>query len=225
MKVLARIKAGGREIERGLATTSEERAAVEAQRFRVYKRRGYYRPGLQADRDAYDDKAAYFLATLPDGELGRILLGSARLILGESRPGFRFPAEQALEFELPAAVRETTPAQRVEVSRVVAEAVQGIVIGGLMIPLGIIQAISEHTRPLGVRCGMAIMKLRLLRALQGLGVRLVDIQPARVIYPKDGPVAGYLHHHPDPVVPAWWLVNEIAPSIEQAIARYRGAET
>ena len=70
---------------------------------------------------------------------------------------------------------------------------------------------------------MAIMKLRLLRALQGLGVRLVEIQPARLIYPKDGPAAGYVHHHPDPVVPVWWLVDEIAPSIEEAIARYESA--
>jgi hypothetical protein len=222
MEVLARIRAGSREIECGLATTRRERAAVLAQRFRVYQRRGYYRPGLQGDRDTHDDKAAYFLATLPDGDLGCVLLGSARLILGESRAEFRFPCEKAFEFELPAAIRDTAVSQRVEISRVVAEAVQGIVIGGLMTPLGLIQAISQHTRPLDVRCGLAAIKLRLLRALQGLGVRLHEIQPARLIYPTDGPVSGYCHHHPDPVVPVWWLTDEIAPSIEQAIARYQG---
>lgn len=220
MNVLARIRAGGREIECGLATTRRERAAVLAQRFRVYQRRGYYRPGLPADRDAHDDRALYFLAGLRDGADGCFLLGSARLILGESRPGFRFPAEQAIEFELPAAIRDTAVSQRVEVSRVVAEAVQGIVIGGLLTPLGLIQAIAGHTRPLDVRCGLAVIKLRLLRALQGLGVRLHEIQPARLIYPKDGPVSGYFHHHPDPVVPVWWLVDEIAPSIEHAISVY-----
>jgi hypothetical protein len=26
------------------------------------------------------------------------------------------------------------------------------------------------------------------------------------------------HHHPDPVVPVYWLVDEIAPSVEQAIS-------
>ncbi len=222
MNVLARIRAGGREIEYGLATTREERDAVLGQRFRVYQRHRYYRPGLQVDRDAHDDRAAYLLATLPDGDLGCVLLGSARVILGELRPGFRFVAEKAFEFELPAAILETAVTQRLEVSRLVAESVQGIVIGGLMIPLGLIQAISEHTRPLDVRCGLAVIKLRLLRALQGLGVRLHEIQPARLIYPINGPMSGYYHHHPDPVVPVYWRIDEIAPSVEQAIARYQG---
>ena len=123
MNVLARIRAGGREIECGLATTEQERTAVLAQRFRVYQRRGYFRPGLEVDRDTHDDTAAYFLAMLPDGDLGCVLLGSARLILGESRAGFRFPAEKAFEFELPAGIRETAVTQRHEVTRVVAESV------------------------------------------------------------------------------------------------------
>ena len=110
--------------------------------------------------------------------------------------------------------------QRVEISRVVAEATRGVVIGGLLTPLGLIQAMAGHTRPLDVRAGLAMIKLRLLRALQGLGVRLHEIQPARLIYPIDGPVSGYCHHHPDPVVPVWWLTDEIAPSIEQAISMY-----
>jgi len=196
---------------------------VLAQRFRVYQRHRYYRPGLQVDRDAHDDRAAYFLAALPDGDLGCVLLGSARFILGESRPGFNFVVEQAFEFELPAAIRETTVTQRFEVSRLVAESVRGVIIGGLMIPLGLIQAIAEHTRPLDVRCGLAVIKLRLLRALQGLGVCLHEIQPARLIYPSDGPMSAYYHHHPDPVVPVWWRVDEIVPSVERAIARYRGS--
>src|SRR5262245_45211150 len=172
MNVLARIKADGREIEFGIATTEGERVAVQGQRFRVYQRCGYYRSGLQADCDGYDQSAAYFLATLPEATGDRILLGSARLILGEVSPRFRFLTERAFEFELPAALQDAAPAQRFEVSRMVAEAVHGVVIGGLMIPLGIIQAISAHTRPLEVCCGPAPIKLRLLRALQGLGVCL-----------------------------------------------------
>ena len=72
-------------------------------------------------------------------------------------------------------------------------------------------------------CGLAAIKLRLLRALQGLGVCLHEIRSARLVYPADGPVSGYYHRHPDPVVPVWWRVDEIAPSVEEAIARYRGA--
>ena len=43
-----------------------------------------------------------------------------------------------------------------------------------MTPLGLIQAISEHTRPLDVPGGLAVIKLRLLRALQDLGAPARD---------------------------------------------------
>jgi len=129
----------------------------------------------------------------------------------------------AFEFELPAAIRDTAVSKRVEISRVVAEAAQGIVIGGLLTPLGLIQAMAGHTRPLDVRAGLAMIKLRLLRALRGLGVRLHEIHPARLIYPIDGPLSGYCHHDSDPVVPVYWRTDEIGPSVEQVIARYQDA--
>jgi len=69
-----------------------------------------------------------------------VLLGSARLIRGEARAGFTFPAEQAFAFELPDEVAKTAVTERVEVTRVVAEATRGIVIGGLLTPLGLIPA-------------------------------------------------------------------------------------
>ena len=118
-----------------------------------------------------------------------MLLGSARLIRGQARAGFTFPAEQAFAFELPDEVAKTAVTERVEVTRVVAEATRGVVIGGLLTPLGLIQAIAAFVDPLGYRCGLAVIKLRFLRALQGLGVRLHDIQLARLIYPADGPAA------------------------------------
>jgi hypothetical protein len=225
MKVLARIRAGGREIECGLATTRRERAAVLAQRFRVYQRKGYYRDGLRVDRDRWDRQAVYFLALLRDEENGRVLLGSARLVVGESVPGFKFPTEEAFEMELPGAIRESSIRERAEVSRVVAEATHGVVIGGLLTPLGLLQAMTEYARPQGIRCGLAGIKQRLLRALRGMGVRLHEIHPAQLIYPIDGPLSGYCHQDSDPVVPVYWLTDEIVPSIEQAIARYQGGGT
>lgn len=220
MKVLARIRVGSREIECGLATTRRERAAVLAQRFRVYQRKGYYRDGLRADRDHWDRKALYFLALLPDGEGGRVLLGSARLIVGDSVPGFRFPTEENFELELPAAIRATAACERAEVSRVVAEATRGIVIGGLLTPLGLLQAMVEYARPRGIRCGLAGIKQRLLRALQSAGVCLHEIEPAKLLAPADSPMAGYFYRHRDPVIPTYYLTDEIVPSIERAIARY-----
>ena len=161
---------------------------------------------------------------LPDAAHGALLLGSARLILGQAHTGFRFPVEEAFEFERPAAIRDTATSQQVEVTRVVAEAVQGIVIGGLLTPLGLIQADFGVRMPLGIRAGMAVIKLRFLRALQGAGVCLHEIHPARLIYPIDGMASGYYHRHPDPVVPVYWRAEEIGPSVERAIARYQGAE-
>jgi hypothetical protein len=221
MDVLARLHAGGRTIECGRATTEDERAAVLAQRFRVYQRKGYYRPGLRVDRDPWDTSAVYFLALLRDEEAGGVLVGSARLILGEPHPEFRFPVERAFDFDLPPAVAATAPEQRIEVSRVVAEATHGIVIGGLLTPLGLMHAICEYGWPRGFRSGVAVIKQRLLRALQDLGVALHAIEPAVVVYPKDGPTSGY-YYHSDPVVPVYFT-DTIGPSIERAIARYQGA--
>jgi hypothetical protein len=220
MNRLASIRAGGRDIEYGLATTRQERAAVLAQRFRVYQRRGYYRAGLRDDPDVHDNRALYFLATLPDGAGRCVLLGSARVILGESRPGFRFPTEEAFDFDLPAAVREAAVSERIEVGRVVAEAAQGIVIGGLLTPLGLLQAVYEYVRPRGARAGVAVIKRRLLRALRGVGVALHEIEPATLVYPKDGPLSEYCYHS-DPAVPVYWLSDEIGPSVQRAIARYQ----
>jgi hypothetical protein len=83
--------------------------------------------------------------------------------------------ERAFEIELPPAVAAIAPAHRIEVSRLVAEATHGIVIGGLLTPLGLIQAICQHGRPRSVRAGLAVIKLRLLRALRGVGVALYEI--------------------------------------------------
>ena len=71
-----------------------------------------------------------------------------------------------------------------------------------------------------IRAGMAVIKLRFLRALRGAGVWLHEIHPARLIHPIDGIASGYYHRHPDPVVPVYWRAEEIGPSIEHAIAMY-----
>jgi hypothetical protein len=216
MELLARVQAGSRAIACGRAITTQERAAVLAQRFRVYERRGYYRAGVTADRDVYDENAIYFLATLPDARLGDVLLGSARLIFGEPRADFKFPVDHAFEFDLPQIVRRTPLVERVEVSRVVAEAVHGVVIGGLLTPLGLIYSMGQYAHPHRARCGVGVIKQRLLRALHAAGVALHEIQPASLVYPKDGPLCGY-YHETDPVVPVW-IAEEIGPSIERAIA-------
>jgi hypothetical protein len=221
---LVRVRAGGPEIEFGLARTRRERRAVLAQRLRVYQRRGYYAPGLRDDRDAHDDRALHFLAALPDGAGRYVLLGSARVILGESGPRFRFPTEEAFEFDLPLPVRGTAVTERIEVGRMVTEAAQGVVVGGLLVPLGLLQAVSEYVRPRGARAGLAVIKRRLLRALQGVGVALHEIEPATLVYPKDGPLAGYCYHS-DPLVPVYWLSEEIGPSVQRAITAYRSRNT
>jgi hypothetical protein len=103
---------------------------------------------------------------------------------------------------------------------VVAEAVQGIVIGGLLVPLGLIHAICVYAWPRGARAGLAMIKRRLLRALQGAGVALHEIEPATLVYPKDGLLGSYCYHS-DPLVPVYWLSDEITPSVARAIANHQ----
>jgi hypothetical protein len=210
-------------VERSSAVAPPRKTSVLAQRFRVYQRKGYYRPGLRVDRDRWDDNAVHFLALLRNEQGGGVLLGSARLIVGESVPGFRFPTEENFDLELPAAMQETALSERAEISRLVGESTHGIVIGGLLTPLGLLQALVEYGQPRGIRCGLAMIKQRLLRALQSAGVCVDEIEPAKLVSPENGPMSGYLYRHADPVIPTYWLTDEVVPSIAHAIMRYQGA--
>jgi len=225
MDVLFRIDARGRRIDFGVATTRAERTAVLAQRFRVYQRHGYYRPGLTVDHDEYDRKAVYLAATLRKDRPTAVLLGSARLIVGTPDPHFRFPSQRAFRFDLPEAVREMSVRQCLEVTRLVSERPEGILPGGLLVPLGLIQAVSEYSRRHAIRCGLAVVKQRLLRALLSAGVPLPEIPGAGLIYPEDGVTSPYYHRHADPVIPVWWRVAELAPLAEAAIAHYQKERT
>jgi hypothetical protein len=55
--------------------------------------------------------------------------------------------------------------QCLEVTRLVSERPGGIVAGSLLVPLGLIQAVSVYTRRHAIRCGLAVVKQQLLRAL------------------------------------------------------------
>jgi len=89
------------------------------------------------------------------------------------------------------------------------------------VPLGLVQAVSEYSRRDGIRCGLAVVKRRLLRALHTAGVPLPEIPAAGLIYPEDGPTGPYYHRHTDPVIPVWWSVDDLAPLAGRAIARYQ----
>jgi hypothetical protein len=222
MEVLARLRAGDREIDFGVATTKAERAAVRAQRFRVYQRWGYYGPRFRVDPDAHDERAVYLLGRLRGHPSDGLMVGSARVVLGRQRAGFHFPAQEALDIPLPPGVEGLPVVQRHEVSRLVSERPEGIVPGTLLTPLGLIQAASLYSQRVGIRCGLGVIKQRLVNALVGVGVRLHMVPAARLIYPRTGPIAGYYyyHHHPDPPIPVYWLAD-IVPSIELAIENYR----
>ena len=220
MEVLTRVRAAGRTIDFGVATTDAERAAILAQRFRVYQRRGYYRPGVTVDRDEYDRRAIYFLAMLRGDKAADAMIGSARFVLGEAVPRFRFPFQHAVELELPAALRAFPASLCGEVGRMVSERAEGPGLGGFLTPLGLIQAVSEYSQRRGLRSGLALIKQRFLRAFAAAGVRFHEIDGGRLIYPRDGLAAPYYYRHLDPVVPVYWLVEEIAPEAERAIARY-----
>jgi hypothetical protein len=46
-----------------------------------------------------------------------------------------------------------------------------------------------------------------------------------VIYPLDGPVAGYFHRDRIPAVPVYWLTAEMIPAVGSVIGCYRQACT
>jgi hypothetical protein len=134
------------------------------------QRYGYYRPGLDVDRDEYDRTAVYLTAMVATGRGPDMLIGSARLVVGEAQIPFTFPSQKAFQFELPQAIREVASRQCAEVTRFVSERPEGIAAGGLLVPLGLIEAVSVYSRGHAIRCGLAVVKQRLLRALSTAGV-------------------------------------------------------
>jgi hypothetical protein len=230
MKILTTLAMGQHTIDFGVATTREEREAVLAQRFRVYQREGYYRLGVAEDQDEYDREAIFFLARLRRTDpVKSVMVGSARLIKGRADPAFKFPCQRGHQFELPGPVREVPAVEREEVGRVVSEMPRGWGVGQLVTTLGLLQAMGEHhvrgARQAPLRVGLATIKRRLLRGLRSLGLPLHEIVSEGVIYPPDGPVAGYFHRHPDPAVPVYWLVPEMIQAVRRVVARYRRRST
>jgi hypothetical protein len=224
MEILTTIAIGRSTIDFGVAITREEREAALAQRFRVYQREGYFREGVVEDQDEWDRAAIFFLAMLRQSRPGKsVLVGSARLIRGREDPTFVFPCQRAHRFELPGPVRDLPAAQREEVGRVVSEMPRGWGVGQLVTTLGLLQAMgryhqrAEGTAPL--RCGLATIKLRLLRGLKSVGLPLYEIASDGLIYPLDGPVAGYYHRDPVPTVPVYWLIAEMIPAVRRAVSR------
>jgi len=226
MNIITTIAIGRYTLHVGVATTHEEREAVLAQRFRVYQREGYYREDVAEDRDVYDQQAVFFLATLKRSNPAKdLMVGSARLIQGREDPGFEFPCQKAHRFELPPVIQGAPSAQREEVGRLVSEMPRGFGVGHLVTTLGLLQAMGAYREKAGeeaaLRCGVATIKRRLLRGLRSMGLPLHEIPSAGVIYPPDGPVAGYFHGHPDPAVPVYWLTAEMVPAVRHVLARYR----
>jgi hypothetical protein len=98
-------------------------------------------------------------------------------------------------------------------------------VGRLVTTLGLLQAMGQyHDRAGGdapLRCGLATIKLRLLRGLRSVGLPLYEIPSSGVIYPIDGPMAGYFHWDSVPTVPVYWLTAEMIPAVRRVVARYR----
>ena len=149
------------------------------------------------------------------------MVGSARLIRGGEDCGFEFPCQKGHRFTLPEVVRDTPPAQRAEVGRLVSEMPHGFGMVRLLTTLGLLQAMAWYHEKAGLICGVATIKRRLLRGLTSMGLPLHHIPSEGAIYPRDRPLAPYFHQHPDPVAPAYWLVAEMIPSVRRVIARYR----
>ena len=129
------------------------------------------------------------------------MVGSARVVLGRERAGFQFPAQEAFDFPLPPGVEGVPVSQCHEVSRLVSERPEGIVPGTLLTPLGLIQAASLYSQRVGIRCGLGVIKQRLVNALRRRGRAPAQIPSARLIYPQDRPDRRLLLSPPGPADP------------------------
>jgi len=75
-----------------------------------------------------------------------------------------------------------------------------VLVGGLLTPLGLIQALTLHAQRQGIRLGLSIMKAPFLRALNGADLPFHELSPAKPTYPRDAAMAGYFYRHPDPAI-------------------------
>ena len=101
------------------------------------------------DQDEYDRKAVFFLGRLRAADpRERLMVGSARLIQGETENQFEFPCQKAFRFQLPRVVQDIPMSRHAEVGRVVSETPGGVIPGKLTTALGLVHCYS-HLDPGG----------------------------------------------------------------------------
>ncbi|MCS7201028.1 MAG: hypothetical protein NZ822_02700 [Patescibacteria group bacterium] len=193
----------------GIPDNNWELKEMFSLRFNVYSAKNYIDPNKypeKLEKDSYDTegKSTYFIAKV---ESENKIVSSARLI-----QDIPLPTELYFRFSKPKLIEEIPPNKMVEVGRLIT--IPFKVNNKQFLPRHIITLLTLKTifdyavenEYLG---GYAFIKKSLERKLDIINFPIKKIKNFTLNYPNDGPLYNYFHQPQDPVIPVYYLNDEI----------------
>ncbi len=206
-----RVKNKDKVIYFGIPTIKKELEEMFCLRYEVYKIRGYLNVDRLnsnlLDRDEYDlnGKCYYFIAKIDNK-----IIGNVRLIKDNT-----LPTEKCFKFKEPAEIKKIPRDKRGELSRlIVIPYSKKEYLPRHLILFFLINSVIEFSFKNEILGGYSFITKKLYNKLKKLRVPIHTINSYIKIYPKEGILYPYFHQKDNPIIPIYYLRDEVGVFIE-----------
>ncbi|GIW66735.1 MAG: hypothetical protein KatS3mg095_0633 [Candidatus Parcubacteria bacterium] len=194
-------------IEFGVPDNKEELKKMFQLRFEVYAQKNYIDPqkfpdGLEQDEYDFNKKCVYFISKIEDE-----VIGSLRLIIDNP-----LPTQIYFKFQEPLELSIISDNQKLEIGRLVIKyhpLYKKIKLGRHLILLTLFKSVMDYASEKQYLAGYSFIKKRLADKLNILSLPYHEIKNFEQVYPDNGILAKYFNDLNDPVIPIFYLKNEV----------------
>lgn len=198
----------------GVPNTEEELGAMFKLRHDVYKSKGYIdakqlHNGLEKDSYDTEGKCYYFIAKVDDK-----IIGTARLIKDDELP----IKKECFEFETPALIKKFPKEQRIELGRLIVIPYDSMhYFPRNLVLMFLINSVIGFCENKNFAAGYAFVTKPLLKKFEKLRIPVRKISQYLQKYPKDGLLYMYFNKRGNPIVPIYFIRDEVKKYIEEVI--------
>jgi N-acyl-L-homoserine lactone synthetase len=218
MKILFKLKIPpSQTIYFGEPEDEREKEEMFALRFKVYSSRNYikdssYPNKLEFDNYDLENKCVYFIA-----KFDNILVGSIRVIRD-----YYLPTEkECFEFEEPEEIKYICRNNRLELSRLIAiPPSENKYFPRHLIMIFLLYCCLLYAKENNIKGGYAFIKSKLEKKLKKINIPFKRILKYKQIYPSNGPLFKYFNNPHDPVVPIYYLTDDIEEWFNGFLRKY-----